>query len=47
MFVIGSCEKFFGGYMRKEFTRNLQDGYGEYIPCIIHGLRVVRGRSDQ
>lgn len=45
MFVIGSFEKFFGGYMRREFTQNLEDGYGEYIPCIIHGLRVVRGRS--
>lgn len=45
MFVIGSVDKFFPGFIRKEFTRDMQDGYGEFLPCVIHGLRVVRGRS--
>ncbi len=45
MFIIGSFEKFFGGYIRREYTRNLEDGYGEYLPCVLHGLRIVRGRS--
>lgn len=45
MFVIGSCERFFPGFMRREWMRNLRDGYGDYYPCMIHGLRVVRGRS--
>lgn len=44
-FVVGSFEKFFPGFMRREYTRNLEDGHGEYLPCVIHGLRVVRGRS--
>lgn len=44
-FIIGSFDKFFGGYLRKEYTRNMQDGYGEYLPCVMHGLRVVRARS--
>lgn len=45
MFVIGSFDKFFGGYLRREYTRNLVDGYGDYYPCVMHGLRIVRGRS--
>ena len=31
--------------MRREYTRNLEDGHGEYIACIIHGLRIIQGRS--
>lgn len=45
MFIIGSFEKFFGGYIRREYTRNMIDGYGEYYPCIIHGLRVIKAHS--
>ncbi|MDH7973693.1 hypothetical protein QH494_15990 [Sphingomonas sp. AR_OL41] len=45
MFIIGSFDRFFAGFIRKEWTRNLLDGYGEYLPCVIHGLRVVQGRS--
>jgi len=45
VFIIGSVEKFFPGFMRREYTRNMIDGHGEYLPCIIHGLRVIRGRS--
>ena len=44
-FLIGSFPRFFPGYIRREYTRNLLDGHGEYLPCVIHGLRVVRGRS--
>lgn len=45
MFVIGSCDRWFPGYLRREYTRNLKDGHGDYLACIIHGLRVVQGRS--
>jgi hypothetical protein len=44
-FIIGSCEKWFPGFIRREYTRNLQDGYGDYYACFIHGLRVIQGRS--
>jgi hypothetical protein len=45
MFVIGSFDRFFHGFLRKEYTRDLEDGFGQYLPCVIHGLRVVQGRS--
>jgi len=45
LYIIGSFDRFFSGYIRKEYTRNLEDGYGEVLPCIIYGLRVVQGRS--
>jgi hypothetical protein len=45
MFIVGLLHRFFPGFLRREYTRNLQDGFGEYLPCMIHGLRVVRGRS--
>jgi len=45
MYIIGSFDRFFHGYIRKEYTRNLQDGHGYYLPCVIHGLRVVQGRT--
>lgn len=44
-YVIGSCERWFDGFLRREFTRNLEDGYGDYYPCIVHGLRIVQGRT--
>jgi hypothetical protein len=45
MFIIGSFDRFFSGYIRKEYTRDLEDGHGHYLPCVIHGLRVVQGKS--
>lgn len=45
MEIIGSFEKFFGGYIRREYTRNMIDGYGDYYPCVIHGLRVIKAHS--
>ena len=44
-FIIGSCEKWFPGFIRREYTRNLQDGHGDYYACFIHGLRVIQGRA--
>lgn len=38
MFIIGSFNKFFGGY-----NRNMIDGYGGYLSCIMHGLRMADG----
>jgi len=35
------------GYLRREYTRNHVDGHGDYYPCLIHGLRIVRGRQIQ
>ncbi len=45
MYIIGSFDRWFPGFLRREYTRNMQDGYGEYLPCVIHGLRVVQGRQ--
>lgn len=47
MFIVGSLPQSFDGFLRREYTRNLQDGHGEYYPCHIHGLRLVRGSSIQ
>lgn len=46
-YIVGSIPKFFTGYMRREWTRNLIDGYGDYYWCVIHGMRVQRGRTLQ
>ena len=43
--IIGSCEKWFAGFLRREYTRDLEDGHGDYLGCYIHGLRVIQGRS--
>lgn len=47
MFIIGSLPQSFDGFIRREYTRNLEDGHGDYYPVHIHGLRVVRGSSLQ
>ena len=47
MFIIGSLPQSFDGFLRREYTRNLIDGHGDYYPCHIHGLRLVRGSSIQ
>lgn len=47
MFIIGSLPQSFDGFLRREYTRNLVDGHGDYYPCHIHGLRLVRGSSIQ
>ena len=47
MFIIGSLPQSFDGFIRREYTRNLIDGHGDYYPCHIHGLRLVRGSSIQ
>lgn len=43
--IISDFQKWYPGFLRREYTRNLQDGYGDYYPCIMHGLRIVGGRS--
>lgn len=47
MFIIGSLPQSFDGFIRREYTRNLTDGHGDYYPVHIHGLRLVRGSSIQ
>lgn len=32
-------------YVRREYTRNLRDRHGEFIPAIAYAIRVVRGSS--
>ena len=44
-YIIGSCRPWKYGYLRREYTRNLEDGHGEFILCVIHGLRVIEGES--
>lgn len=36
---------YFKGYVRREFTRNLKDGQGEFLPCVFVGVRCQRGLS--
>lgn len=36
---------YFRALMRREYTRNLADGVGEFYPCIIHAVRVIRSNS--
>lgn len=44
-YIIGSCRPWKYGYLRREYTRNLEDGYGDYYLCAIHGLRIIEGES--
>lgn len=43
-YIIGNVP-YFGCYVRREYTRNLQDRHGEYIPAVAYGVRCVRGHS--
>lgn len=43
-YVLGSIP-FFECLVRKEYTRNLGDGHGEFLPAVAHGIRSVRGHS--
>lgn len=43
-FVMGAIP-YFRCYVRREFTRNLQDGHGDFIPAVAYGIRCVRGHS--
>jgi hypothetical protein len=43
-YVMGSIP-YFGAYVRREYTRNLQDRHGEFIPATVYGVRCVRGHS--
>lgn len=42
--VIGSIP-YFGCYVRREYTRNLADRHGEFVPAVAYGVRCVRGHS--
>jgi len=44
-YIIGSCRPWKYGYIRREYTRGLIDGHGEYFFGAIHGLRVIEGES--
>lgn len=43
-YVLGSVP-YFRCLVRREYTRNLQDRHGEYIPAVAYGVRCVRGHS--
>lgn len=36
---------FFECLVRREYTRNLEDGQGEYLPAVAHAIQCKRGRS--
>lgn len=36
---------YFRCYVRREYTRNLKDRHGEFIPAVAYAVRVVRGHS--
>lgn len=36
---------FFECLVRREYTRNLDDGHGEYLPAVAHAVQCKRGRS--
>lgn len=36
---------FFECLVRREYTRNLTDGHGEYLPAVAHAVRSIRGHS--
>lgn len=46
-YIIGSFRPWFPGFLRAEYTRDRTDRFGEYYPCIIHGLRVIEANSLQ
>lgn len=35
------------GFVRREYTRDLTDGHGEFLPAVFVGVRCVRGLSLQ
>ncbi|RPJ38767.1 MAG: hypothetical protein EHM35_03815, partial [Planctomycetaceae bacterium] len=43
-YLVGNIP-YFGCYVRREYTRNLEARHGEFIPAIAHGVRCVRGSS--
>lgn len=44
-YIIGSLRPWRYGYLRREYTRSMLDGHGEYYFGAIHGLRVIEGES--
>lgn len=44
-FSVMASIPFFRCYVRREYTRNLQDRHGEFIPAIAYAVRCVRGHS--
>lgn len=42
--IIGSIP-YFGCYVRREYTRNLIDRQGEFVPAVAYGVRCIRGHS--
>lgn len=45
-YVVGEMP-YMHAFLRREYTRGLQDGHGEYYPCVVYGIRAVRGFSLQ
>lgn len=43
-YVMGSVPMF-ECLIRREYTRNLEDGHGDYLPAVAHAVRSVRGHS--
>lgn len=43
-FIMGSIP-YFHCFVRREYTRNLIDRHGEFVPAVAYGIRCVRGHS--
>lgn len=45
MAFIYSDIPFFECKVRREYTRNLEDGHGDFLPAVAHAVRCIRGHS--
>lgn len=43
-YILGSVP-FFECMIRREYTRNFEDGHGEFLPAVAHAVRSLRGHS--
>lgn len=43
-YVVGSVP-YFRCFVRREYTQDMQEGHGEFIPAVAYGIRCIRGHS--
>ncbi len=43
-YVVGSIP-YFRCFVRREYTQDMQEGHGEFIPAVAYGVRCIRGHS--
>ena len=46
-YIFDKLPHYIKGFVRREYTRNLVDGHGDFIPAVFVGVRCVRGLSLQ